>query len=413
MRSSAIVAVSLAWLMACGSSSTGDGGPPDAGKPDAGQVDSGTPDSGTPDAGQPDSGTPDSGTPDAGCGCGAQVCLADGGCGDCAADTDCTGALHVCDTAANVCVECRATPDSCDAGSWCNAGACAPGCGRDSDCASGLCSAAHECLRCRADAECLPGRLCTSGACHDPCSSTNNTCGAAQTCCGNRCADVGSDPRFCGGCGSACTGGAVCSAMTCDPATLSGVCFMPTAVAVLDGFDDVSSVALAASLSGCSPAVTYTTVSQLDAGFINPVTGYPSRTGDTLCVAGGSFFQRVTRYLEESGLAPVRDTSTSSVYRYSRRDGGIITQGPISLLSATRDIFVVQVVHTPEGVRVLNAAGYYVEGTAAAAWYFVNTLLPMRPSLTDAWYVVDWTDLNVNGMPDPGDTWTVLAQGTD
>lgn len=412
MRSSAIVAVSLAWLMACGSSSTSDGGT-DAGHPDAGQVDSGTPDSGTPDAGQPDAGQPDAGQPDAGCGCGTQVCLADGGCGDCAVDADCTGALKVCDPAANVCVECRATPDSCDAGSWCNAGTCAPGCGRGSDCASGRCNATHECERCRGDAECLPGRLCTSGACHDPCSTTNDTCGATQTCCGNRCADVGSDPLYCGGCANACTSGEVCSASTCAPPALSSVCFLPNAVAVLDGFDDTPSIALAASLAGCSPPVPYTTVHQLDAGFINPDTGYPSPTGATLCVAGGSFFQHVSRYLEQSGLAPVRDTSTTSVYRYSRRDGGVITQGPISLLSETRDVFVVQVVHTPEGARIVNAAGYYVEGTAAAAWYFVNTLLPMRPSLTDAWYVVDWTDLNVNGVPDAADTWVVVAQGVD
>lgn len=412
MPSRLITVVLCAWLVACGSTTPGDAGV-DAGRMDSGTPDSGTPDSGTPDSGMPDSGMPDSGMPDAGCGCGSRVCLADGGCGDCARDQDCTGALPVCDTTTNVCVRCRATPDSCDAGSWCNGGSCAPGCGRGSDCASGQCNANHECERCRADAECLPGRLCTSGACHDPCSGTNNTCGPNRTCCGTRCALVGSDPKYCSGCGGACAAAQVCSMSTCADPVLSGVCFMPSAIAVLDGFDDAAAVALAASLSSCSPAVPYTSVSQLDAGFINPETGYPSPTGATLCVAGGSFFQRIVGYLEQANQAPVRDTSTPSVYRYSRRDGGVIAQGPVSLLSATRDVFVVQIVHTPEGVRVLNAAGYYAEGTTAAAWYFVNTLLPMRPSLTDAWYVVDWTDLNVNGMPDPGDTWVVLGQGVD
>jgi len=416
MRSTYFVFGLLLSLAACGPSSTPpdsgtpDSGTPDSGTPDSGTPDSGTPDSGTPDAGNPDGGGGDAGTPDAGCTCSGGVCLADGGCGQCARDEDCAaGALPACDTARNVCVRCHTAPDSCDAGSWCNAGnSCDPGCGRASDCASGLCDTSHECTSCRTDSECLSGRLCTSGTCHAPCSGT---CGGGNTCCGMRCADVGDDPLYCGGCNAPCTG--ICAAGTCAPAQLSSVCALPRAVAVLDGRDDAAGIALAAALAGCSPSVPFSTVQQDDAGFINPVTGYPSRTGELLCIAGGSFFQRVIGHLERNGYAPVLDTSTSGVYRYSRRDGGVIVQGPEIQLSPTHDVFLVQLARTPEGAVVVNAAGFQAEGTRAAAWYFVNTMMPMRASLTNAWYVVDWVDLNVNGMPDGADTWTIVGQGVD
>lgn len=356
-----------------------------------------------------DGGSVDSGTPDAGCTCAMGVCLGDGGCGECALDRDCPSGKPACDPSRNTCVVCRAAPDSCDAGTYCLNEACVPGCGRDSDCSSGVCLGTHDCLNCRGDGECAGGRLCGTGACIAPCTTT---CANGRSCCGGRCVDVTRDPAFCGNCTTACAADAFCGTSMCRAPLLSNTCTLPSATVLLDGIDDSAGVSMATALvSACTPAVNVRTVGQLDAGVLNPVTGEPLVPGELFCAAGGSFRQRAIAWLEQNGLAPVRDTSTTSIYRYSLRDGGIVAAGPVGDLNALHDIFVIQIVRAPSGATVLNAGGYYTEGTAAGAWYFVNRLLPMRASLTNGWYVVEWRDTMLNGLPDPGDTWTPIAQG--
>jgi len=159
----------------------------------------------------------------------------------------------------------------------------------------------------------------------------------------------------------------------------------------------------------CVPSVvTVSAVPQLDSGVLDAVTGQPLLFGPMLCVGGGSFFQRSIAWLESVNLAPVTDTSTSTQYRLSLRDGGVVAMGAISSLGPTHDLFVVQLVRTPTGAIVLNTGGFYGEGTTAGAWYFRNVLLPMRASLTSGWYVIEWTDMNANG-PDMMDTFVQLA----
>jgi len=104
--------------------------------------------------------------------------------------------------------------------------------------------------------------------------------------------------------------------------------------------------------------------------------------------------------------------NSSAVYQYTRPDGGVIAQADPATISPAHDVFVVQLVRTPSGALVLNAAGIFGPGTSAAAWYLVHTMLPQRPQLSYAWYVVDWSDTDGDGLPSAGDTWTVLDSGT-
>jgi hypothetical protein len=220
------------------------------------------------------------------------------------------------------------------------------------------------------------------------------------------------DPAHCGQCNQACLADTFCGASSCRATTLSNVCNITQATALLDGQreDDDAGITMAQGLvSLCVPTtVTASAVRQLDSGVLDAVTGEPLLFGPLLCVGGGSFFQRSIGWLESVNLAAVTDTSTPTQYRLSTRDGGVVAMGSMSSLGPTHDIFVVQLVRSPSGATVLNTGGFYPEGTTAGAWYFRNVLLPMRASLASGWYVVDWTDMNANG-PDMTDTFVQLA----
>ena len=80
-------------------------------------------------------------------------------------------------------------------------------------------------------------------------------------------------------------------------------------------------------------------------------------------------------------------------------------------MSPTDDRVLIQLVRTPSGALVLNTAGFYGEGTVAAADYFINTVLPNRATLTTRWYVLRWVDVDASGGPSVGDTYTVISSG--
>ena len=344
------------------------------------------------------------------CACSPQACLTDGGCADCVMDGDCSGPTPLCDATRGRCVACRATLDTCAANSWCSPeGACVRGCRQPSDCASGRCLPSHDCLTCQRDSECEATRVCGSGRCSAPCTTT---CAGGLTCCGGRCVDARSDPAHCGQCNLACPVDSFCGTSACKPVVLSNVCSAAEATAVLDGRpedDDASAALVQALVTLCvpSPAVT-SPLPQLDAGVLSMVTGEPLLAGPMLCLGGGAFFQRSVGWLEAVNRAQVRDTSTSTQYRLSLRDGGVVATGPVAALGLTHDIAVIQLVRAPGGATLLNTAGFHGPGTTAGAWYFRNVLLPMRASLTSSWYVVEWTDSSTNG-PDATDTFTRLA----
>lgn len=189
---------------------------------------------------------------------------------------------------------------------------------------------------------------------------------------------------------------------------LASVCSIPQATVLLDDRDDDAGLVLAQALAnGCMPAVTTTSLPQLDSGVL-ATDGEPLLTGSLLCVAGGSFFQRSINWLETNTVAHVSDQSTLAQYRLTLRDGGVAATGTMTSLTSTHDVIVIQLVRSPTGAVVLNSAGFFAEGTEAGAWYFQNVMMPARTTLTSPWYVYEWTDTTGNGA-DLSDTFTRLA----
>ncbi len=307
-------------------------------------------------------------------------------------------------------MQCRPTNDTCDAGTYCSPlGACTRGCRRASDCRTGLCLPSHDCVTCQGDTECEAGRVCGSGVCAPPCT-TSSTCAPGWQCCQQRCVDPTRDPAHCGACNQPCGVARFCGAGQCRDTVLSNVCSVTEARALLDGIpgdDDAGITISQAVASGCLPPLVASAVPQRDSGVL-ATNGEPLLTGPLLCVGGGSFFQASMAWLETNGFAHVFDTSTGTQYRLSLRDGGVVAMGPASTITPTRDLFVLQLMRAPSGAVVLNASGFYAEGTLAGAWYVQNALVPMRPTFTSPFVVIEWIDVNGNG-PDPMDTFTRLA----
>lgn len=116
----------------------------------------------------------------------------------CTTDSDCTGAnAKKCDTTQHVCVECLTTNDTCPAGSYCLKGtngqtSCQSGCKVDGDCTATL------------DAGVADGGSA-----------------ATPSCCNHQCADVSSDEKNCGKCGTACTSSELCCNSACDESQTS------------------------------------------------------------------------------------------------------------------------------------------------------------------------------------------------
>lgn len=364
--------------MDAGQPDAGDAGAPDggdAGQPDAGEPDAGEPDGG--DAGQADAG--DAGEPDA----GEQPDAGDGG-----------------------------DPDAGDPDAGQDAGP-PPGCVNPSDCTSGICLASGDCLNCQSDSECADAGVCGTGVCASSCT-TSLSCAMGQDCCGDRCVNFQRDPVNCGGCGTVCTPTQFCGRGLCREADFSQLCALTTTTVMLNGLtvDDDAGLAMGEALVvACAPDMASHLAGQDDAGVLS-AAGEPLALGELLVMGGGSFRQAAVRWLEMTNRAHLHDTSTGVDAIYSLQDGGVASSTPFANLSETKDRIALQLVRTPTGSLVLNAAGFYATGTLAAAHYFIEQVLPQRATLTTRWYVIEWEDVNMSGGPDAADTFTVIASGT-
>jgi hypothetical protein len=179
-----------------------------------------------------DGGAPDMGRgPEAASGCSSNqeceggICnLEAGTCAPgCTRDSDChaPGAPR-CNVANNTCVPCLPLNDNCPPGSMCKqqgngSYACAAGCNATSECAL-------------ADAGSMV-RACCNHLCVDTSSDVGNcsVCGKvcmgldAGACCSSTCTDLSSNPVHCGGCGKACSSNNVAS-VTCGGGVCDGMC---------------------------------------------------------------------------------------------------------------------------------------------------------------------------------------------
>jgi hypothetical protein len=323
------------------------------------------------------------------------------------------------------CVDCLPSNDHCPRGSYCTeANECVSGCGADDDCASGVCLADHNCKSCIDDRECSEGFLCSAGTCAPACTAEQEGeqrgCDDGLTCCSLRCADLVSDDANCGACGTTCEKGQFCGRGECRATTLASACEVSKVIVILDTNKNssdgnrVPGRAIGAALSEqCPLKPTLIEAEQDSVEALNLTTGRPvSNSSELLVVAGGPFFQNLQGYLEEHRIAPLywKVGTDAAEFRLSKNDA-LIASMPIAGDHDSRDIFIVQFMRDPDsGSLILNAQGFWLSGTVAAAYHLTNNLLPELSQQAKAWYAYEWTDGDADKAPDM-DEFVLLDSG--
>lgn len=322
------------------------------------------------------------------------------------------------------CVDCTTTKDVCPDGHYCGAeNTCLVGCKNGDACASGVCNAQHDCQSCLSDQECSDVHVCGNNVCAAACTvaqeGTSDGCGAGLTCCGLHCIDAKTDSAHCGACGTACATGEFCGTTGCQASTLKGVCSVAKLALVLDGQAGNAApgrVMAQALVAQCPTVPALREISQDVADVVNTKSGQPVAGGDELLIApGGGFFAHLTGYVSDERVAPLYATQNLTTKRNEFRLGktdAVVVSADYNAPHAGHDFFIVQFVRDPaSGSLVLNAQGFWQEGTTAAAFYFAKSMLPLLATLDQAWYAYEWTDANADQLPDANDTFKLVDSG--
>jgi hypothetical protein len=344
------------------------------------------------------------------------------------------------------CVDCLPSNDHCPASQYCtDEYECVSGCKTDgSSCASGICDTDHNCTSCIKDDECVEGLVCNSGACGAACTEAEEgevaACGDGLICCSLHCTDVAINSNHCGACGADCGAGEFCGidacadgqggagsvaspCVACHPMTLANICSIAEAVVILDtvknpqeGNRDQGRAIGAALKAKCSPTPVLTEEEQDSVAALNFTTGRPVSGGrELLIVAGGPFFQNLEVYVEKQRIAPVywhaTEGNVETQFRKSS-DDSVIASLPLSGIDHdSRDLFLIQFMRdAASGSLVLNAQGFWLSGTVAAAFQLKEGMLPNLSTFDQAWYVYEWVDMDDDKLPDLAEI-TLQASG--
>jgi hypothetical protein len=333
------------------------------------------------------------------------------------------------------CVDCLPTDDACPSGSYCtDENTCAPGCKPSGDgCASGVCDETHNCSNCINDDECIDDLVCGNGQCGASCTQAQEgqqaSCGDGLTCCSLHCTDVEIDSNHCGACGATCGDGEFCGidacadtgqggaggagnapCVACHPVTLANICAIANAIVILDSNvnetegNRTPGRAIGAALRDkCVPQPALSEAEQDSVEALNITTGRPVSGGkELLIVAGGAFYQHLEGYLEAQRIAPlylnVTDTDTQFLKSSNNQE---VVSLPIAGPHDTSDYFLIQFMRDPaSGSLALNAQGFWLSGTNAAAYQLIEAILPNLASFDKAWYAYEWTDADGDKAPD-------------
>jgi hypothetical protein len=244
-----------------------------------------------------------------------------------------------------------------------------------------------------------------------------SSCPGALSCCGGFCTDTSKDPRNCGSCGNACGPAQFCTGTACDDAVLNNLCGNPRATLVLDpyaGDNDAGQQLASAMALGCMPMTSIRLIDQ-EAGIAeDPATGRPlTGPGDTLVAGGGLFGQRGVAYMEAKGLTPLAvGSSGADIQIRSTKTNAVLVSVPYAMVTARHDYVVLEVSVEPvSGTLCFFGFGLGLPGTAAAAYYYRNNVVPNRAMYPAAWYLYEWTDTDNSGTASAGDTFALIANG--
>jgi subtilisin family serine protease len=153
------------------------------------------------------------------------------------------------------------------------------------------------------------------------------------------------------------------------------------------------------------------------------VKGRPVGDWPLILTIGGPDINAVSHYYEHTGVAADRAPVTWSeegsdvVWRYPNGTEVVrVTQASTAVPPGSSDVFVIQILRDADNRTVVLMYGERYTGTWAAAEYFKFHVYPNIATYTDSYYIVRWTDAasgtSANMMPDSGDTFTILAQGS-
>jgi len=227
---------------------------------------------------------------------------------------------------------------------------------------------------------------------------------------------VDRDASNCKACEAICGGKQFCGKTACTNAIISNVCNLSLVTAVLDGApndDQAAATVLTGLEQRCAPAPTTRSVQQPSADVINPATGrvvVPG--GEMLVFAGGRFLHKGVGFLEDQRSIPVYSGGSFPNVSFLRSVDGTTVASSIYEEPGYHDIIVIETGReVSTGTVSLVTYGFHANGTRAAAWYFVNVMLPDLTNYTDAYYVYEWVDINRDLKPDSGDTFTLRGSG--
>jgi hypothetical protein len=143
--------------------------------------------------------------------------------------------------------------------------------------------------------------------------------------------------------------------------------------------------------------------------------GQPSTpASQPLVTVGGPVPSEVVGYYESTGQTPLVFYYNSAAQEcIARRDTGatVVCFTP----TATNDVFLMEAFTDSAGRTVYITYGLQWGGALAGIQYVVNSVLQNPSAYTNSWYVYQWQDatsgVSANGIPDPGDTYTLIASG--
>ncbi|MBK6810494.1 MAG: hypothetical protein IPG81_16675 [Sandaracinaceae bacterium] len=197
---------------------------------------------------------------------------------------------------------------------------------------------------------------------------------------------------------------------------LASSCAFDSITVILDGDgnDAQAGATMATAVAnGCATTPTVMTRNQTEPGLLDPTTFAPLFGASSLGVLGGdAIVQNVMGYLMMSS-APIRVDTSNGRYRVILQSGGaVLLDAAIADINGSHDYAVVQIVHDPPSqATVVATHGYIYQGTLAGAHYFSTVLAPGLPLETRTYFVLEWTDMNGDMLPNAADTYTLLTSG--